>query len=281
MEVTVLQASRAIDRRAFLADLGHGAVAVALVTIAGCTPNVIGSPTPGASSQRSATTGPTPSSGPGGSAGASTPAGSSPPASGGSGEGVAWERVNLGFVSAYLLVRRGEAALVDTGVAGSEGAIEASLGAIGLGWDAVAHLILTHHHGDHQVSAGAVLTNAPAAVAYAGAGDVARISVDRAVTAVGDGATVFDLQIITTPGHTPGSISVLDPVGGVLVVGDAMGTAGGRPTLPGAQFSDDMALAKQSIVKLGSLSFETVLVGHGDPIDSGASALVAALGAAG
>ncbi len=39
--------------------------------------------------------------------------------------------------------------------------------------------------------------------------------------------------------------------------------------------------AKRSIVKLGTLSFETLLVGHGDPIESGASALVAELGAAG
>jgi glyoxylase-like metal-dependent hydrolase (beta-lactamase superfamily II) len=188
--------------------------------------------------------------------------------------------VNLGFVSAYLLVRGGEAALVDTGVGGSEGAIEASLTGIGLGWGAVAHLILTHHHGDHQGSAPAVLAKAPQAAAYAGAEDAARITVDP-VTVVGDGATVFDLQIVTTPGHTPGSISVLDPVSGVLVVGDAMGTAGGKPTLPGAQFSDDMALAKQSIVKLGGLTFETLLVGHGDPIESGASGLVAELGAAG
>jgi hypothetical protein len=32
-------------------------------------------------------------------------------------------------------------------------------------------------------------------------------------------------------------------------------------------------------VKLGSLAFETLLVGHGEPITSGASALVAALAA--
>jgi hypothetical protein len=58
-----------------------------------------------------------------------------------------------------------------------------------------------------------------------------------------------------------------------------MGTAGGRPTLPGAQFSDDMAVARQSIVKLGGMTFETLLVGHGEPIEGGASALVATLGA--
>src|SRR5688500_13803113 len=58
-----------------------------------------------------------------------------------------WERVNLGFVSAYILIRGGEAALVDTGEAGSEAAIESSLTSIGLGWSNVGHVIITHSHG--------------------------------------------------------------------------------------------------------------------------------------
>ena len=40
-----------------------------------------------------------------------------------------------------------------------------------------------------------------------------------------------------------------------------------------------MDLALEAIVKLGGLTFETLLVGHGEPIESGASALVAELGA--
>jgi glyoxylase-like metal-dependent hydrolase (beta-lactamase superfamily II) len=74
---------------------------------------------------------------------------------------------------------------------------------------------------------------------------------------------------------------VLDPVARVLVAGDAMGTSGGKPTFPGSQFTEDMAVAKQSVVRLGGLTFETLLVGHGDPIESGAAALVAELGATG
>jgi glyoxylase-like metal-dependent hydrolase (beta-lactamase superfamily II) len=65
----------------------------------------------------------------------------------------------------------------------------------------------------------------------------------------------------------------------VLVAGDALRTDGGRPTLPGAQFTADMDEAVRSVVKLGSLAFETLLVGHGDPIEAGAAALVADLGA--
>jgi glyoxylase-like metal-dependent hydrolase (beta-lactamase superfamily II) len=216
-----------------------------------------------------------------GSPGSASPggAGAAPPPSGG--DALTWERVHLGFVSAYVLARGGEAAIIDTGVGGSADAIETSLAGVGLDWSAVGHLILTHHHGDHVGSAADVLERAPGAVGYAGAEDIPSIAVPRPLTAVGDGEEVFGLRVVTTPGHTAGSISVLDPVGGILVAGDALRTDAGMPGLPGAQFTVDMDQAKQSIVKLGSLAFETLLVGHGDPIESGASGAVAALGAAG
>ena len=53
------------------------------------------------------------------------------------------------------------------------------------------------------------------------------------------------------------------------------------PQAAGAQNTANMPQAKQSVVKLGGLSFDTLLVGHGDPITSGASPLVAELGRAG
>jgi hypothetical protein len=40
-----------------------------------------------------------------------------------------------------------------------------------------------------------------------------------------------------------------------------------------------MEMAQQSVIKLGSYTFEALLVGHGEPILAGASAQVAALGA--
>ncbi|MGK2849898.1 MAG: MBL fold metallo-hydrolase [Candidatus Limnocylindrales bacterium] len=259
-----MHATPQIDRRTFIADLGRGAFALAVISVAGCGPSAAsGSGTGSTPSAGSATGGPT-----------------SPPSSGGSGAAIAWERVNLGFVSAYILSRGGEAAIVDTGVAGSADAIRASLTGISLDWSAVGHVILTHHHRDHAGSAADILGLAPDAVAYAGAEDIPSITVPRVMTAVADGDEVFGLRIVTTPGHTLGSISVLDPAGGFLVVGDALRTAGGQPSLPGADFTVDMAMAKQSIVKLGGLAFETLLVGHGDPLEGGASAAVAKLGAA-
>ena len=184
-------------------------------------------------------------------------------------------------MSAYLLVRDGEVAVVDTGVGGSEGAIEEALAAAGMGWDAVGHGIVTHRHGDHAGSIEAVLERAASATGYAGAADLPAIQSSRTLTAVDDGDDVFGLRIVGTPGHTPGHISVHDAAGGIFVAGDALGTNAGAVTPPGAQFTEDMALARTTITKIGALTFETLLVGHGDPIESRASQLVAELAAAG
>lgn len=187
--------------------------------------------------------------------------------------------MNLGFVSAYILVRDGEGAIVDTGVAGSEGAIVAAMTSLGLGWGDVANVILTHKHPDHAGSISALLDLAPEAIGYLGAADLPAVPTPRPLTALADGDDVFGLQIVGTPGHTPGHMSVYDKVGGLLVAGDALGTRGGPLAGSNPPNTEDMAAARASVVKLGKLTFETLLVGHGEPILTGASAQVAALGA--
>jgi glyoxylase-like metal-dependent hydrolase (beta-lactamase superfamily II) len=239
-------------------------MALAVVGLSACSP---------AASERPPTAGPTASFG------------SSPAEGGATGGGdtaaLTWGRVDLGFVSAYILVRHGEAAIVDTGVSGSAGHIEAGLVSLGLAWSDVGHLILTHLHPDHVGSAADVMERAAAASGYAGAADLPAIDVPRPLVAVGDGDRVFDLSIIETPGHTAGHIVVLDDVAGVLVAGDALNTMDGTVTGPNPQFSDDMTTAEASVRKLAAFTFDTLLVGHGDPITDRASELVAALAAGG
>lgn len=268
--MTDMKTQIVLTRRAFLADLGRGAFALTVVGIAACAPSASGSSPAGST----ATPQPT-----GGSSSTSIPAASAsdPTSPSGSAGAVTWERVNLGFVSAYILVRGGEAAVVDTGVAGSEGDIEAALERIGLDWSAVGHVVLTHMHPDHAGSAAAVLDQAPDATGYAGAPDVAAISVPRPLVSLADGDRVFDLLIVATPGHTAGHIAVLDEIGGILVAGDALGTSRGALEGSNPQFTADPAAAKASLAKLGALRYETLLVGHGEPILAGASAQVAAL----
>lgn len=267
-----------ITRRTFLVRAGHGSFALAVLSATGCGPTALASIAPSGSAQPSEP--PTSAETPDQSAAASqTGGGGSPPAS--SGSAVTWQRANLGFVSAYVLARAGEAAVVDTGTVGSEGAIGQALVAAGLDWNAVGHVIVTHRHGDHAGSIAAVLGMAPDAQSYAGAADIPRITAPRPLTAVQDGETVFGLRIVATPGHTAGHIAVLDEARGLLVAGDALGTVGGTLAGSNPDFTEDTAQAKASLAKMGALRFETLLVGHGEPILEGASAQVAALAAAG
>ena len=267
-----------VSRRTFLADLGRGSMALLVVSVAACstgstaslTASPIGSATPAGGSPPSPSGGSTPTASTSGGGGGASPAG-----------GSAWTRVNLGFVSAYILAHAGEAAIVDTGVGGSVDEIEAAMKGAGLAWSNVGHVILTHYHGDHVGSAQDVLDRATTATAYAGAADIPRISLSRPLTTVADGDTVMGLRIVTTPGHTLGHVAVLDEAAGALVAGDALGTVGGPLAGSNPSFTADAAAARASIAKLAGLRFETLLVGHGEPILTGASAQVAALAAAG
>ncbi len=190
-----------------------------------------------------------------------------------------WSQVSLGFVSAYVLVRGNEAAVIDTGNPGSADEIGAALGTLGVGYGDVGHVVLTHHHPDHIGSLSDVLTEATGATAYAGAADIENIASPNPLQAVGDGDDVFGLQVIETPGHTPGSISVLDPGIGLLVAGDALnGNQDGSEVLgPNPDFTADLTVANQSVAKLAGLDFDIAAFGHGNPVEGGADALVAEL----
>ena len=198
-----------------------------------------------------------------------------PPAASSS-SGLDWRRVNLGFVSAYVLVRDGGTAIVDTGVEGSADAIGEVLTTADRDWSDVAHVLLTHRHGDHVGSLDAVLERAGEAQVYAGEQDIEAIASSRPITAVGDGEEVFGLQVVATPGHTPGHVSFLLP-GRLLLAGDALNGEDGGVVGPNPQFTADMQEAMRSVGTLAELDFDTVVFGHGDPVEGDAAAQVAAL----
>jgi glyoxylase-like metal-dependent hydrolase (beta-lactamase superfamily II) len=190
---------------------------------------------------------------------------------------VQYHRVITEFVSAYVLVRGQEIAIVDTGMPNNIAKFDEAIKGAGLDWNAVGHLILTHYHADHVGGMSEVLAAATQSIVYAGAADIADIQSPQTIKAVVDGDEVFGLQIIGTPGHTAGHISILDPVGSLLVAGDALVQMDGKIAASPAQFTADMAQAIASVKKLGGLTFEKLVFGHGDPIEQGASAAVAEL----
>jgi glyoxylase-like metal-dependent hydrolase (beta-lactamase superfamily II) len=188
--------------------------------------------------------------------------------------GSRWNPVDLGSVYAFVVVREGEAAIIDTGVAGSADDIEAVLTAPGLvGWDDVGHVILTHSHPDHAGSLAQVLERAPEAVGYIGAGDKDSVTSPRPLTTVGDGDTIMALEVVETPGHTPGHICLLDRELSTLFAGDALTGSDGTVAGPNARFTADMPMAVGSVSKLAALTFETIAFGHGAPVDATADDL--------
>jgi glyoxylase-like metal-dependent hydrolase (beta-lactamase superfamily II) len=186
-----------------------------------------------------------------------------------------------------VLARGNTAAIVDTGTAGSAEAIGQTLADIGLNYSNVAHVILTHHHGDHVGAIDEVLSNTPSATVYAGEADLGLIRVtaggqpidDTRITALTGGEDIFGFEALATPGHTAGHMAVIDHAAGLLVAGDAIFTEGTEAVEGPAQFFADIPESRQSIAKMAELSFNTLLVGHGDPLESGADAAVAALAA--
>ncbi len=258
-----------MTRRGFLVRAGRGVLGVAVLGVAAACSG--SDDTAGGATPAAGTSAPEPTT-PAGSSAPQTSADSSAQADG----SVDWSRVNLGFVSAYVLVRGREAAVVDTGVSGSADAIGQVLDKAGPGWSGVRHVILTHKHGDHAGSIGDVLTNAAKATGYLGAADLSAVGAPRPLTALRDDDDVFGLRIIATPGHTLGHMAVWDADTGVLLAGDALnntdGLAGSNP-----QFTEDAAAAKRTVAKLARLAPQTILVGHGAPLTQGAADQLARL----
>ena len=270
-------------RRAFLGDIGGGALALAVVTpvaIAACSDGDE-SADGGSSTESTASDGPSTE---GDGATTSSSVSDDPSSTEGatdseaaSGDELRWARANLGFVSAYVVARGNRAAIVDTGTAGSADTIGQSLADLGLNYADVESVILTHNHGDHIGSIEDVLAMAVNATGYAGEADLGGIAGD--ITGLVGGEDVFGMEMLATPGHTPGSMSAIDHGTGLLIAGDALTIEGGDAAEPPAQFTADPDVARDSIRAVADLTFNTLLVGHGDPIEDDAAASVAALAA--
>lgn len=248
---------RRVGRRWLLVQTGRGAVGIAVMGVAACSSDS-GNPSEGSAEPPQDETTPTESG--------TTPAAGQ----------MAWERVNLDFVSAYVLVRGNEAAVVDTGVGGSADAIGEVLDRAGPGWSGVRHVVLTHKHADHAGSISDVLAEASSATGYIGQADLSEV--DAQLSTLADGDEVFGLQVVATPGHTPGHLAVFDADTGVLVAGDAL-TNDGALAGPSPEFTEDADAAVASVLKLAGLAPRTILVGHGDPVTDGASGALEELAA--
>ena len=205
---------------------------------------------------------------------------------------------SLGVGRAYLAIDADRVTVIDTGLKGSAERVLRAVEAAGRKAQDVRQIVITHHHADHTGSlaelaerTGAqVMVHALDAPVVRGERPppgpssggllkplLARMSrpapaarVDREL-ADGDEIDALDgMQVVHTPGHTPGSICFYCPKRRLLFTGDAAANTSGLRG-PVGWFTEDMARAKESIRKLAALDFEAVFFGHGRPIDKEAA----------
>ena len=93
---------------------------------------------------------------------------------------------------------------------------------------------------------------------------------DGEVLAVGGG-----LQVVHTPGHTPGHSSFLHPRSGVLFTSDALFNVRGL-RYSFASACTDVRLSRDSAVRLGELDYEVAGFTHGAEVRTGARTAVRA-----
>ena len=205
-------------------------------------------------------------------------------------------QVRMGMVSSFI-VRQDGVILVDTGYPGKEEVILQAMQKAGIAPDTTRLILLTHGHGDHAGSAARLreLTGARVAIHSDDAGKI-RTGNQGRLKATGLTGRVFGLiigagkgngfpplepdivfsdpldlkpfgvqgMVVPTPGHTPGSVSVILGSGDAIV-GDLIVPAfpSGRPGLP--FWADDIEETRKSIRKVLSFHPNTIFLAHGNP----------------
>jgi glyoxylase-like metal-dependent hydrolase (beta-lactamase superfamily II) len=219
-------------------------------------------------------------------------------------------RIAPGRSNCYLLAGN-DLTLIDTGMPGEAEIIKAAINALGLKPENVGHILITHGHLDHTGSL-AELKKISGAQVIAGANDAAYVQGSRKTWTMGregfggkifktvlffmetfvfnyqpalvdmpcQGGETIDcfggVQVIASPGHSPGSLSFYHKEKKLLFVGDALSGAEGfhLPQRFGCSSYQD---ALRSVKRLSELDFDTCLPGHGAPVLSNAQKQMAFL----
>lgn len=209
-------------------------------------------------------------------------------------------QVELGVVNAFLVETDAGLVVVDVGAPGSAPRLLAAMREAGFHTDEVAAVVVTHHHPDHAGALAAFL-RATGAEAWMHPDDAAEVRVGNGArpyeTSSGvlnwalerlvirpapshyepaevsrevqdGGALPGGLVAVHAPGHSRGQIAVHWPARGVLIAADACTTL---PVLGPSVIYEDRAEGRRTLRRLAALGAETLAVGHGKPILSGAS----------
>ncbi len=206
-----------------------------------------------------------------------------------------------------VLIVEDEITLVDTGLRGSSPQIIDFINQLGRSPEEISLIILTHNHPDHVGGLAELkrITRARVAIHRADTGTL-KVSGTRGSAAwksplrlvlsalhlsfssgLGDadiklsGGEILKplggMEVIHTPGHTPGSISLYSPSRKFIIVGDAVRNRKKALYLPPRMASTDLSQATESLKKIAGFDFNTLCSGHGRPLLEDAQADVQAL----
>jgi hydroxyacylglutathione hydrolase len=183
-----------------------------------------------------------------------------------------WRNPAANNCNTYLL-KRGKNVLVDPGHYPLFGRVRDELSRLSLSHEDMDLVLITHGHPDHLEGV-EIFRDTKAVVAMYGAeldfiSKIAphygpalsqlkpQVLLQEGNLTVGN----LTLQIVHTPGHSPGGICIYWPERKVLFTGDLVFSGGiGRIDLPGGSGKD----LKESIRKISMLEVDYLLPGHGE-----------------
>jgi glyoxylase-like metal-dependent hydrolase (beta-lactamase superfamily II) len=209
-------------------------------------------------------------------------------------------------MNCYLVREDDGLTLVDSTMSSPAADVARVAGELGLELRRVA---LTHAHGDHVGGVAGVRDEFPGVAVSIGerdarllAGDTAPVPGEPQAPARGwfvkvawkpdqllkPGDRIGSLEVVPSPGHTPGHIAFLDVRDRTLIAGDAYQTRGGiavsgvvRPLFPFPALATwDKPAALASAQALRKLQPSRLAVGHGDVLEEPLTAMDAAVAAA-
>jgi glyoxylase-like metal-dependent hydrolase (beta-lactamase superfamily II) len=204
----------------------------------------------------------------------------------------------LGIVNAYLVAEHDGLTLIDTTIGGSADKIIAAAEASGA---PIVRILLTHAHADHVGSLDALKERLPDAEVLISTRDARLLAKDMSLDpdeprdklrggypgaetkpdrTVDPGDRVGSLDVIATPGHTPGHIALLDRRDRTLYCGDVYTTLGGvatsaklYPRCPLALFTWHRPTELESARALRALEPARLAPGHGKVVENPLAAM--------